>query len=226
MRRAFTLIELVLVLVILAAVAAMVIPLVGGLEISGKAKEAIVTETTMRKIRDAIMGTRTKPGAWPDLGQRPEMFPSDPAILLQDLSAVQQTDPSIQGFDPVTKIGWRGPYFAQATGKFDLARLHSSFGDDRYGAAGGLALVDAWGNPIVIQVDFNDSGVVDSLLVDYDGDGVPDGNEADFARLVSAGPNGILDTPYDPNHVLPENLTSDEYVDDILLFLRRADTRP
>lgn len=145
MRRGFTLAEIVIVLIVLVALAALVVPLIGGLAINGKSQEQIATEASMRAIRDAVMGTSSKPGAWPDLGQRPDMFPQDPQLLLAELSVVQGVEPSIVPFDPVTKIGWRGPYLS-----------------------GVSKLVDGWGNSIVIQVgDVNGNGQLDDGDVRY-----------------------------------------------------------
>lgn len=211
MPRAFTLVEIIIVLVILAALAGMVVPLLGEIKISTptgeKSEEEVVTEATMNSIRDVMMGTAARQGVWADVGQRPEYFPQRIAGLLAEGPPVP-----VGAFDPVTKIGWRGPYFARATGRFDLTSLDGTFSDARYGAQNDLALVDAWGNPIVIQVNF-DGGEVTAA-------------EAQYARLVSAGANEVLDTPYDTNNMQPEALTKDEYADDLVLFLRTADTRP
>ncbi len=225
MHHGFTLLELVAVLVILVALAGVVVPLVDGLEIStptgDKTQEEIVTQTTMQAIRDAIMGTPGQPGVWADVGQRAENFPQRISDLFSESTPASI---AIGNFNPVTKIGWRGPYFVQATGKFDFNGRH----DDSfiaYGVQDELTLLDAWGNPIIIQVDFDRSGFVEPTQVDYDGDGFADGNEADFARLISAGPNGRIDTP--ETMVLPSQLpTGDPNDDDLVLFLRTADSRP
>ncbi|MEL7499747.1 MAG: type II secretion system protein [Planctomycetota bacterium] len=194
----FSLIEIVLVVMILAIVAgAIVVPLVGGADgilgfrVDGKEKSAeqVTTETTMHVIRDAIMGTATQPGAWPDLLQGPAFFPRAPSDLLSDASPFGACS-----FDPVTGTGWRGPYII-----------------------GKSQLIDAWGTPFVIQVDFNG----DDLLT-------PD--EVRFARLVSAGPNKQFDTTIDDGFIPGDNdpaeeISLDECGDDIVLFFRTADIR-
>ena len=136
MRRAFTLIEMVLVVMILAILAAIVVPLLGGLhEVATptglKSDKQIITAASMRAIRDAILGTASKPGAWPDLGQRPDLFPRNPDYLIlqyPNITAVSEYS-TLNAFDPVTKLGWRGPYLTGPTN-----------------------LVDAWGNDFVIGI--------------------------------------------------------------------------
>lgn len=201
-RRGFTLVELVLVLTVLAVLAGMVVPMVGGLEISTpygqKSPEQIATEHTMQQIRDAIMGRPSRPGAWSDLGQRPETFAvfADPNVLLSEMPPLGLPG-HLQNFDPVTRLGWRGPYLTGVT-----------------------RLIDAWGNPLVMQIDVNADGVVDAFDLRY-------------ARLVSAGPDGILQTPVGSGVAVPgadpgSHLTLSEFgedYDDLVLFFRTADVR-
>lgn len=133
----FSLVELVMVLMVLVALAAMVVPLLDGFEVNGKPPERIATEATMNVLRDAIMGTESQPGAWSDLGMRPETFPRDLNLLRADFATVQAAFPSIKEFDPVTKIGWRGPYVAP-----------------------GADLLDGWGNPIQIHIGADSNGAI------------------------------------------------------------------
>ena len=199
-RSGFSMAELVLVLIVLVGLAAMIVPLLNELQITTptgeeKTEKQIVTEASMRTIRDAIMGTQTKPGAWPDLGQRSDKFPLDPNLLLADLSLVRSIDASINGYDPVTKLGWRGPYLT-----------------------GNRELKDAWGNDFVIQIDF-------------DGNNIVDFQELKYARLVSPGQDGVLDTQVSDGYLPGDNIPAateidmDECGDDIVLFFRIADTR-
>ena len=199
-RYGFSMAEIVLVLIVLVGLAAMVVPLLDEIQITTptgetKTEKQIITEAAMRTIRDAIMGTPTKPGAWPDLGQRPDKFLLDPNLLLADISVVRSIDASINVYDPVRKSGWRGPYL---TGKRELT--------------------DAWGNSFVIQIDFDGNGVVDSY-------------EAKYARLVSSGQDGVLDTQVTDGYLPGDNvpvateIDMHECGDDIVLFFRVADTR-
>lgn len=194
MRRGFTLIELVLVVMILGIIAGLVVPLLGGFsQISTptgpKSDRQIVTETTMQTVRDAIMGTDARPGAWTDMGQRPADFPTNPNAVLYE------TFNGVSTFDPVTKIGWRGPYLSGMT-----------------------QVVDAWGNAVVIQVDFDNNGTLTA-------------DEVRYARLVSGGENGTVDTPLLGGYIPGDNspaateISLAECGDDIVLFFRVSDTR-
>ena len=118
-------------------------------------------------------------------------------------------------WDEVRQRGWRGPYLAAtrarsfpaahdvraaddatfaARGFFPALnhlRLPSAFKDAKkasvYGFVGEPTLLDPWDNPYVIQVPPPQAwpGVTN----------VPDSVRFAYARVVSAGPNGILETP-------------------------------
>ncbi|MDG2222250.1 MAG: type II secretion system protein [Rubripirellula sp.] len=203
MRRGFSLIELSIVVLVLAILSGIVVPLLGGLnQISTptgtKSDKEIITETTMRSIRDAILGSETKPGAWADLGHRPQLFPTDPIQL------VAENHPLVGAFDPVTKIGWRGPYLRGSIRQPDGANV----------------FVDGWGNPLTIFVPDTNSNLV------------MDREDIQYARLVSAGANGKIETlpqntkDYIPGEMDPATaLSLHECGDDIVYFFFVADTR-
>lgn len=168
-RTGLTLLELVAVMGILVALAAAMLPLLGSRRIATitgeKTPEQIVTERTMQKARDVIMGTESRPGVWADLGQRPELFPRSIAELCS-AAPPAYVPANLQSFKPVTRIGWRGPYFIDAPGRDALGRP---------------TLLDAWGN--VIEVQFPDEGVTG---VDID--------DLRYVRFVSPGGNRIIET--------------------------------
>lgn len=124
------------------------------------------------------------------------------------------------GWDASRGRGWRGPYVTSGTPGFFPARDARRFADDAtfgerrffpnlthlllpeafkdgakasvYGFVGEPALFDPWGNPYVLQVPPPQAfpGVTN----------VPDAVRFKYARVVSAGPDGILDTPcFTPN---------------------------
>ena len=64
-----------------------------------------------------------------------------------------------------------------------------------YGRAGEPAVLDPWGSPFVLQVPPPEAW--------DDPDSVPSETRLRFARIVSAGPNGILETPFYPTESHP-----------------------
>lgn len=224
-----------MVLVIMVAVAAMLVPLVDNLEINDKTPEQIATEVPMQAIRDAIIGRPGQPGVWVDLGQKPAWFPPRVKVLLCEsfqraqeefLNALPNGNyAGIGEYNPVTRIGWRGPYLDPT-----LARQIDGF----------PTLLDGWGNPFEIQIDFNDNQEIDGDPLDLNNDGQIDSseeriNEATFARLVSSGEDGAINTPYSSAKMLPSGfaaslgltggLTHADCGDDIVLFFQIPDTR-
>jgi prepilin-type N-terminal cleavage/methylation domain-containing protein len=108
---------------------------------------------------------------------------------------------AIAAFNPATNTGWHGPYIINATGNYPRT--------DAYGNAGDPALFDVWGNPIVLQ---------------YPTTGATVAINNSFARLISAGPNGALETPTDyAGTPYPPSSTRG---DDIVLFINHADSYP
>jgi len=173
-----TILELLVVLVVLVAVAGIIVPNVTDLRLGfagdQKPPQRIATEQTLMQVRAAILGTNGQKGLWQDLGERDADLPQTIAELF-----VPRIGWPI--FDPNSRLGWRGPY------------LMSSGAQD----AGSPAVLDGWGNPIMIQM--------------------PD---AQHIRLVSKGEDGELTiNPAEPMPALPD------CGDDVVLFLRVADTR-
>ncbi|MCH2131936.1 MAG: type II secretion system GspH family protein [Pirellulaceae bacterium] len=207
-RHGFSLIELVLVVMVLAILAGFVIPLIGNFTAGGeKSEKQIITETSMLAIRNAILGTPTSPGAWSDLGQQPALFPTDPFWLTLEYEQLGPLAPHIYAkgpFDPVTKIGWRGPY------------LKGGFRDSE----GSNAFRDGWNKSLAIFVP------------ETNGNSEMDSNDVTYARLVSRGENETLETAeenttkYDPGGTNPStSLTLEDCGDDIVLFFFVGDNR-
>lgn len=199
----FSLLELVLVVTILVALAGIIVGLFDlniATPAGDKSPQQIVSETNLRHLGAVITGSKERTGVWSDLGQKPFFFIRSLNDLFLDLGSLQNSY-SVSGefdglseFDPVLKLGWRGPYLTDRP-----------------------AIMDAWGETIVLQVDFNQDGSIDS-------------DEANYARLVSPGRNRILETPISTTDMIPgsaagSQLSLDECGDDLVFFLFVSDLR-
>ncbi|MEO0476258.1 MAG: hypothetical protein AAF085_09880 [Planctomycetota bacterium] len=107
-------------------------------------------------------------------------------------------------YEPVLRIGWRDEWLSATT-----ATSYEVIGSftDAYGESSDLAPIDGWGNPIVIQLAEVSAGITEL--------------EVENVRLVSAGPDGVIDTP--AGTLTP---TAVQKNDDLVLYLYREDPNP
>ena len=197
--------ELATVVVVLVVLAGVAVSAAG--DATTQAVQA-ATRTSMTAARDAIVGVghsrRDLTGRCfvRDLGRLP--------TSLRELLDGRSLPP----YDPQADRGWRGPY---------VLAPGASFGDldvtlpvppsrrpmwSRYGQPADAALLDGHGRPLLLQIP------------DADGDGTATDDDRRHARLVSAGADGLIDTPRD---VYYPTLTV--CADDLVLYLRVADLR-
>lgn len=181
-----TLIELVMVLIIIGALAGLVVTQVGG---AVERAESDSTVATMRTVHEAIEGYMNDQG---------ELLLPDPLAKDSARSVAPQirylfinpdTETPEPTFDPHTKRGWRGPYLKTQVDQVFLTDAEAAsrgLGDrsgftDAFGLNDDPAVLDGWGNPLVIHHED----------VTYESGGP-------FWRiyyLTSAGPDGLLETP-------------------------------
>lgn len=156
-----TLIELTVVLLILVAMAGLVVPNISG---TSNMAECTATDATMAAIKNAIVGDFENPGYADDMKRNP--------VNMSELF----NQGSQETFNPVTELGWRGPYLYQPF-LADHADRSGNFSNASYVspaiADGESVILDGYGllRPIIIQNPTDDD-----------------------VRLVSAGPDGLLDT--------------------------------
>ena len=200
----FSLLELVVVMMILVAVAVIVLPMISTqVRVADGAKQSpreVVTRSTMREVQEAMVGDD---GMLENLSHEPNAIPRDIEAMVEEEAPeeVVQAAPNLQVYDPFYRIGWRGPYLFP-TGQND---------------EGKPTVVDGWGRELEIQVDFN-------------GDGMVSLQEMQHLRIVSAGENGRIDTPADQSNMKPgedadSELTLSECGDDVVLFVSIPDSR-
>jgi prepilin-type N-terminal cleavage/methylation domain-containing protein len=196
-RRGVTLVELVVVLVILATIAGLALTVVAPASVDAR---ETATRVTLTNVRSAIDGPYRL-----NLGRVPDR-----------LADLLRKPPGEPAYDAASQTGWNGPYVrvplarytagpSGAPGREDF--VDPSFTVD-YGATGDPAIHDAYGRPIVLQVP------------DVDGDGVYSADERRHVRVVSAGPDRVIDTP--TNLLFP---TLAQCNDDLVLFVTVADQR-
>src|SRR5579864_9305651 len=94
----FTLVELMVVMLILVALAGIAVTLIGSTVSDTESK---ATQVSLNNLRNIIMGHEQSPGYWSDLHQLPQTM-ADLFVVPSYLPASQQS------FDPNTRRGWRG----------------------------------------------------------------------------------------------------------------------
>ena len=202
--RGVTLLELLVVLVILTATALIVIPTLTirvETPVQGDSTpNEVVTTQIMTAVRDAMVG---EDGVLENLAFQPPALPRQISDLVEvdPPEHLQEKAPELATHDPRMGIGWRGPY-CLPNGRNEEGRP---------------SILDAWGNELALQIDFDQDGQVDQ-------------EESLYIRVVSPGPNGQLETPADPNSMKPgrdesHELTLDKCGDDLVFFLRVPDNR-
>jgi len=204
----FTMLELLLTLTILSAVGMLAVP-----TLSRHSDQAAsqTTRQSMAVLRGAIM-----------TDYRTDMFeslpyPADPAraqhpqlkyLYDNPISFAAANPDSIEAtsawtYDASTGRGWSGPYVDHAAGMRARYQANATHGfTSVYGETGDPSPVDGWCNPIVLQQPITSGGMASAKNLNH-------------ARLVSAGEDGVLQTPID---VMEPTLA--QTGDDILVYLR------
>lgn len=198
---AFTLLEALVVLVVLVATTGVVIL---ATESISEAAPQQTTSATLTEVRKTILSryyadVGALPQSMADLLRRRVLFPPE----VPDLTGSPYADPA---------LGWRGPYMLHsgATYAADPSRnFVSEYGPITPLVTSAPALLDGWANPVVLQIpnsvlDEDPAGsgsyVLKSYMEDPPGSGlyvkVPlRESDVRHSRVISAGPNGVVDTP-------------------------------
>lgn len=199
--RAFTLLELVVVVAILVVLAGVAVIRGGAIREDANKTTTMVTLTS---ARNAITGTPGDPGFREDVGQIPGSIEELFILPNVTISDAQHPAKPVLPFEPSTGHGWNGPYISRPTGvyKSDLA---AGFLVD-YGTDGAPAILDAWHRPLILQIP-----TTPGLSLE---------DRVGFSRLVSAGADGIVNTS--PAAQSPDITKEAETGDDLVLYLFRA----
>lgn len=146
-RHGLSLAELMVVLLILVLLAGMIVPMISR---TSEDAQRQTTEANLVQLRDVIMnGYRPDLGSWPrpgsiGLGNGRQNHPQ-----LRYLFVNPANETAAQTYDPVHRLGWKGPYLLSTTGSYAL-NLALGFTND-YGENGDPTVLDGWGRPIVMR---------------------------------------------------------------------------
>lgn len=191
-----TLVELVTVFAVLVILAGVVLGMFG--TVGEGARRDLATVSLMR-VREACLGTASAPGFAVDLGETPariaDLFVSPPTL---------SSGRAVLKFDPYSHRGWNGPYLQTQIVPY-VVDPSNGFTTD-YGIADDPSLADPWGRPIVLQRPRGPLITTETA--------------EEYARIISAGPNGRLDTPID--FLAPDIGVDADVGDDIVVYLHRA----
>ena len=216
-RGGLTLLELLVVLTILIALATIVVPVIGGY---GTKSQQIGARENLQRLQDLLVNQYQA-----DMGELPRPSPATVAAgtrpdhpQLRYLFLNPDTE-DITSTSTATLLSgriWRGPYVLSRGSRYVVNTTNNfttvyGIGDVLDGSGnlttpGDPTVVHAWGHPIVIQVPNTTGGAT------------PSATDITYTRLVCAGPNGVIDTSETID--MP---TAAQRGDDIVLFLYRAD---
>jgi type II secretory pathway pseudopilin PulG len=230
-RAGLTLLELLIVLTILIALGTIIVPSIGHL---GERSQALATRENLCRLQELIvdryyaeMGELPRPavdsddvvlesgsvgGKRADHPQLRYLFVNPDKTVDADTDLYNDRD---RGTNLLSSRCWQGPYTMHQGAEYRVDAA-ANFTTD-YGEDGDPTVLDAWGHPVVLQWP---TEVPDGMTGDDDAIARV---QRQHARLVSAGEDGILDTPPD---VLMPDASSDAATgrnDDVIVFLFRHD---
>jgi len=219
-RSGLTLLELLVVLAILIALATLVTPIISNL---GRKSQQISTRENLLRLQELILNRYI-----PDMGELPR--PSTTEITagnrinhpqLRYLFVNPDTEDIAKTANAtiLSSRHWQGPYLTHGGARYTITgNFTTTYGvgdvidsNNTYTAHGDPTVLDAWGRPIVIQEPTG------NVTIPINGTNQTVAGST-CARLVSAGPNGVLDT----NRTIGMPTTTDRG-DDIIMFLYRHD---
>lgn len=196
-----TLAELAVVLAILVALAAIMVPMFTQ---TGPLAELDATFQTMLALRNAILGTSNNAGYFPDM-KGLTITSTDPdsmAGIPYSINDLFVKPAGAQAFEPAFSRGWRGPYLTQTNGVTPGTNTILDSFPPRAGISG--TTPGQPGMPILIQ---------------WPAQGTT--NRAYHVFLVSYGPDNKSDIDYS-QIANPTQMASSAIQDDLILYLRVA----
>ncbi len=222
LHRGLTLLELLIVLTILVALSTIIVPTMGYL---GRRSQSLAARENLYRMQELLVNRY-----WSDMGELPRPavdvdgnviepdrldHPQLRYLFVNPDRAADADDPFVyqKSANMLSGRTWQGPYLSHTGARYTITDADGSGTGftDRYGEA---AVLDAWGRPIVLQVPDESATDLPSDLGEFTETQI----RRLHARLVSAGPNGRIETPTDV--LMPSAAERD---DDVVLFLFRHD---
>lgn len=209
----FTTVELAAVILVLSLAAGLAMSAIGGAD-TQSARTA--TLGVLRQVRDALVGVDTGratkvPCFVDDVGRLPRIDRTGAGDRAYSLSELLDGR-GVPAYQPEQQRGWRGPYLTAPVVPFGTPDLDLGLVPPQwlhYGQPGDAAVLDGFGRPVLLQVPCTAAN------------GRPDDDDERHARVVSAGPNGRIETP-----VAARFPSLAACGDDLVVYLRVADLRP
>ena len=186
--KGLTLAELLIVIAILCLLATLIVPALSNYLSDSRGD---VTRQSLANLRDVIadaywqdrvglnsnnMNISVLPQ--PNSNKSPDRVIGGvvyPQMAFLFLNPNHQPPDTVSDYDPVYRVGWRGPYVVNSSGTYTVTGTGKTDFTTQYGLTGDPTVLDGWGRPIVIQCP--------GLALDGVGLDV---------RLVSAGPDGVI----------------------------------
>lgn len=111
-QRGFTLVELVIVLIVLAIVAAVAIPKLGDVTENSK---ITTTKEEIRRLKVAIIGDPSVTAAGKQVSRG---YSGDVGALPSSLTDLAVKPGGVSAYNKFTRLGWNGPYIDTAGGEY------------------------------------------------------------------------------------------------------------
>ena len=143
-RGGFTLIEIVIIIVTLGILAAVAVPRFADMANGAKVN---ATKQEMLSLKKAIVGDPSAVSGGQHIDRGFEGDLGNPPSQLQDLAVKPDT---LAGYDPLTRLGWNGPYIDGANNDY----LSDAWGNSYVYRPGSRTILSTGGGSDTLEINF------------------------------------------------------------------------